>query len=103
MAIGAVGCVSDAPLPEPIKHISYAPKSLPRIEYPTSHEAIWENMAVLTYDEVHGGQVAYHSSDGRVFLWYPGNARVLPGQYELRYEDMGINFNGIRLRGLPRL
>ena len=101
--IGAVGCVSDAPLPKPIKHISYAPKVLSRIEYPTTFEAVRENMTVLTYDDVHGPQVAYHSADGRVFLWYPGNAQVLPGRYELRTADMGVTFNGFRMSDLPRL
>lgn len=35
----------------------------------------------LTYSEAHGSQVEYSTNDGRVFLWYPGNPMVLPGQW----------------------
>ena len=103
LAVGAAGCTPDVQIPEPVKQIRYAPKVLSRIEYPTTQEAIWQNMTVLTHDEVHGPQVAYHSGDGRVFLWYPGNAQVLLGRYELRTADMGITFNGIRMSDVTRL
>ena len=41
-------------------------------------------------DFAHGVQVEYFSTDGRAFLWYPGNFRVVPGEYRYRvafYED----------------
>ncbi len=36
------------------------------------------------YDVFHGTQVEYNAPDGRTFLWYPGNTRILPGRWEVR-------------------
>lgn len=35
----------------------------------------------------HGTQVEYHSRDGRVFLWYPGNTRAVTGTWELTGQE----------------
>lgn len=35
----------------------------------------------ITQDSSHGTQVEYSSKDGRVYLWYPGNSVILPGQW----------------------
>lgn len=32
----------------------------------------------------HGTQIEYFGSDGRAFLWYPGNSRIVPALWELR-------------------
>ncbi|MDQ7080738.1 MAG: hypothetical protein Q9M41_08745 [Paracoccaceae bacterium] len=37
-----------------------------------------------TYDIFHGTQVEYNAADGKTFLWYPGNTRILPGRWEVR-------------------
>ena len=38
----------------------------------------------LSFSAQHGPQVAYARPDGAVFLWYPGNAVVLQGRWEVR-------------------
>jgi hypothetical protein len=42
------------------------------------------NVTTLTYDPGHGSQVEYVAANGTNFLWYPGNAVVLPGHWKLR-------------------
>lgn len=34
-------------------------------------------------NEQHGTQVEYHSTDGRSYLWYPGNRSVVQGQWRV--------------------
>lgn len=31
----------------------------------------------------HGTQIEYHSPQGNVFLWYPGNARIVRGKWKI--------------------
>jgi hypothetical protein len=38
----------------------------------------------LSFSSQHGPQVAYARPDGAIFLWYPGNAVVLQGRWEVR-------------------
>lgn len=35
---------------------------------------------VMTYSGIHGTQIEYTASNGRVFLWYPGNSGVVTGR-----------------------
>jgi hypothetical protein len=35
----------------------------------------------MTFDSGHGTQVEYLHPNGRAFLWYPGNAGILPGEW----------------------
>ena len=37
----------------------------------------------VSLDQGHGTQVSFTSADGRVFLWYPGNAVVLHGRWRI--------------------
>ncbi len=37
----------------------------------------------MTFMQVHGTQVTYRKPDGKILLWYPGNAGVLPGLWKL--------------------
>lgn len=54
---------------------------------------------VVFFDDFHGTQVAYYKSDGREYLWYPGNQRSLLGYWRttpdeqicFRYPDSSIN------------
>jgi hypothetical protein len=36
----------------------------------------------MTYGSQHGTQVEYLATDGRTWLWYPGNTVILPGQWK---------------------
>jgi hypothetical protein len=40
-------------------------------------------------DGGHGTQVEFHSKQGRVFLWYPMNTRLVTGQWEVRTNSAG--------------
>jgi hypothetical protein len=40
------------------------------------------NVTNLSYDSGHGTQVEYVAPGGSNFLWYPGNAVVLPGHWK---------------------
>ncbi|MEO0913327.1 MAG: hypothetical protein AAFY59_10110 [Pseudomonadota bacterium] len=37
-----------------------------------------------SFSDAHGTQVAYLSAGGRSYLWYPGNRRVVAGEWEVR-------------------
>ena len=37
----------------------------------------------VSFGEEHGTQVAYMNSTGGIFLWYPGNGRVVPGRWKI--------------------
>ena len=37
-----------------------------------------------------GIQIEYLAADGRTFLWYPGNAKVLPGRWKLQKASYGL-------------
>ncbi len=39
---------------------------------------------------MHGTQIEYLAADGRTFLWYPGNAKVLPGRWKLQKASYGL-------------
>ncbi|HEX8662456.1 MAG TPA: hypothetical protein VF744_00330 [Beijerinckiaceae bacterium] len=39
------------------------------------------NRTYRSYSPQHGTQIEYHAADGRAFLWYPGNAVILPGRW----------------------
>ncbi|MEM7506330.1 MAG: hypothetical protein AAF415_06260 [Pseudomonadota bacterium] len=38
----------------------------------------------ITNSRQHGPQVEYATKDGRVFLWYPGNEQIVPGEWKTR-------------------
>lgn len=44
--------------------------------------AAMSDSTMLTYDEVHGSQAVFATRDGKVYLWYPGNAVVLEGRWK---------------------
>lgn len=59
----------------------------------TSSEPIeFGGNTIVYYDDSHGIQVEYYRSNGRSHLWYPGNDRVLPGQWRLRSDVNEICF-----------
>lgn len=42
----------------------------------------------LYYDAGHGVQVEYLTTDGKSFLWYPGNSVILPGRWKTEGRDV---------------
>jgi hypothetical protein len=68
------------------------PAYLPAIQNPLSIAQATEILAGAThrsYTRAHGTQVTYFSPDGRVYLWYPGNLRVLGGHWKVAlYQDL---------------
>lgn len=48
----------------------------------------------MTYEPSHGTQIEYLSPDGKAFLWYPGNARIVTGQWKLEGADICFAYGG---------
>ena len=42
-----------------------------------SIDSVFLNRSIITYDVYHGTQVEYHLSNGRSFLWSPGNSQTV--------------------------
>lgn len=55
-------------------------KSRP-IEFPSYPQA---NQTYLSFSSAHGFQVNYLGTNGRAWLWYPGNSRGVPEEYRLQ-------------------
>jgi hypothetical protein len=45
--------------------------------------ARYANKTHMTFSSDHGTQVEYMQSDGASFLWYPGNAAMVPGHWKI--------------------
>lgn len=50
----------------------------------------------LAFQDFRGAQIEYYSPDGRVWLWYPGNKRAVPGRYYTKQVDGPVNAFGDR-------
>jgi hypothetical protein len=48
----------------------------------------YNGKTVLFYERSHGNQIEYYDPGGGAFLWYPGNSRVVSGDW--RPDDRGI-------------
>lgn len=42
---------------------------------------------MIAYDGSHGLQIEYLSADGEAFLWYPGNQRIVSGEWKLEKSE----------------
>lgn len=49
----------------------------------------YSGATTLDYSEQHGTQVEYMAADGRAYLWYPGNSRVVVGQWKTQTARNG--------------
>lgn len=49
---------------------------------PTQLRLFLADKTIRSYDRGHGNQVEFIARDGTVWLWYPGNAIVLPGEWK---------------------
>lgn len=46
--------------------------------------ALYSDTTRITYMLGHGSQISYSSSDGKIYLWYPGNKTVVEGTWTVR-------------------
>lgn len=46
------------------------------------------NVTYLSYSEQHGVQIEYLAEDGGAHLWYPGNRRVVSGEWEVVLNEI---------------
>ncbi|MDO5632925.1 MAG: hypothetical protein Q4G22_13970 [Paracoccus sp. (in: a-proteobacteria)] len=51
---------------------------------PTQVRAFLSDTTVRSYSGPHGTQIEYLAADGRSHLLYPGNARIVPGEWQIR-------------------
>jgi hypothetical protein len=52
------------------------------------------NMTLHTHDSSHGNQVEFFTSDGHTYLWYPGNAVVLKGEWRACEDRFSVTVKG---------
>lgn len=55
---------------------------------PTTLESVMSNATVMSRDPnprvpQHGTQVEYHAANGTAYLWYPGNRRIVVGEWKI--------------------
>jgi hypothetical protein len=46
--------------------------------------ALFEDKTIMTHGPGHGTQIEYFDEQGRAYLWYPGNSRVVTGDWALK-------------------
>jgi len=50
----------------------------------------FEGNTALFSEKSHGTQIEYFAPDGRVYLWYPGNTRVVRGSWKVQKEPKKV-------------
>jgi len=58
-------------------------RRMTQAEYEAQQAARFEDRTFLFHGRDHGYQVEYFAQGGVLYLWYPGNRRVLPGEWRL--------------------
>ena len=51
---------------------------------------LMKDRTTLFFDETFGPQLEYTSPEGLAFLWFPGNRRILKGQWYIRDQEVGF-------------
>jgi hypothetical protein len=69
----------------PEERAAYAPI----IASPESMAAFYGGATYKSYSRAHGTQIEYLASNGRAYLWYPGNTRVVPGRWKTDQDPAG--------------
>lgn len=49
-------------------------------------EATYQGHTVVYFDPSHGTQVEYYSAQNRSYLWYPGNTRIVTGDWKIEVD-----------------
>jgi hypothetical protein len=65
-------------------------RSLSIAEYERFIQARYIDQTTMTNSGQHGWQVEYTSADGKAFLWYPGNDRLVLGTWRTRIKEFPI-------------
>jgi hypothetical protein len=54
--------------------------------------ALFPGKTGLAYDFFHGNQVEYYAPDGKSFLWYPGNTKIVTGDWQVRDQEICFKY-----------
>lgn len=54
-----------------------------------SGNTIWVHSDPDDFGGGHGTQVEFHASNGKTYLWYPGNSRPVMGQWKVETDSSG--------------
>jgi hypothetical protein len=60
-----------------------------------------QNTTRHSHDSQHGNQVSFSASDGHTYLWYPGNAAVLKGEWRACEDRFGVTVKGAETVMIP--
>lgn len=60
-----------------------------------------QNTTRMSHDPSHGTQISFSATDGRAFLWYPGNAVVLQGTWRACEDRFGFTVKGAETTTIP--
>ena len=59
----------------------------PEPQRPFDAEGTYRDYTIFYYDPQHGTQVEYYSKNGKSFLWYPGNTRIVWGDWKVEAKS----------------
>ncbi len=51
------------------------------------------NKTIITYNRNFSTQIEFHSADGRTFLWFPGNQRIVRGLWKVQISVQSSPFS----------
>ena len=83
------------------KTVTLKPKVLSIEEFKEKFPTLPELEARITnttnhsYSHLHGNQIAYHSADKKAYLWYPGNSRIVVGEWKVKH---GSRYRSIQVK-----
>jgi hypothetical protein len=57
---------------------------------PDEFKLLIADFTTMIYDG-HGTQVEYNAANGRTYLWYPGNAEIVRGQWKMKRNGKSVD------------
>ncbi len=57
---------------------------------PDEFKLLVADFTTMIYDS-HGTQVEYNAASGKTYLWYPGNAEIVRGQWKLKRNGKSVD------------
>ena len=58
---------------------------------PDEFRLLIADFTTMFYDREHGTQVEYNAANGKTYLWYPGNAEIVRGQWKLTRNGKSVD------------
>ena len=58
---------------------------------PDEFKLLIADWTMMLYDGSHGTQVEYNAPSGKTYLWYPGNAEIVRGQWKLTRNGKSVD------------